>query len=188
MDLEAITQDLKSKGETTVGRLRDELLSIRTGKPNPGLIEDLVINAYGESTKLKLKELASITTEPPQSLVIAPFDFSIIKDIENGILSSQLNITPSTQGNVIRVIFPPLTEDQRTQMTRLVSSKVEEYKETLRVARDEARRRIKTLFDNKQITEDDKFKAFEKVDKTAKELTETIESIKTRKQAELMTV
>lgn len=188
MDIESILNDLKTKGESTIDKLKEELLSIRTGKPNPGLVEDLIINAYNGSTKLKLKELASITTDPPQSLLIAPFDPSTIKDIESGILSSQLNIAPSTQGNLIRINFPPLTEEQRTQMTRLVSTKIEEYKEFLRVARDDTRRKIKSLFDNKQITEDDKFKAFENADKLTKDYTDQFEIIKNKKQLELMTV
>ncbi len=188
MDQDSILQELSSKGSIIIDRLKEELLSIRTGKPNPGLVEDLIVNAYGGTAKLRLKELASITSEPPQSLVISPFDQSVIRDIETAILASNLNITPLTQGTLIRVSFPPLTEDQRTQMVKVVSGKVEEFKDDLRAARDDARKRIRSLFDQKLISEDEKTKAFEVIDKTTKDLGESIESIKVRKQADLMTV
>ena len=188
MDQDIIIADLKTRGEAVLVRLKEDLLSIRTGKPNPGLIEDLIVSAYGGTTKLRLKELASITTDPPQSLLIAPFDPSITGDIETAIVSSQLNITPQTQGNIIRVNFPPLTQDQRTAMIKIVSTKIEEYKEQLRVARDETRRRIKGMFEHKSISEDEKTTAFEMADKITKDLSDMIESIKLRKNQELMTV
>lgn len=188
MDSATILNDLTSKGSEIIEKLKDELLSIRTGRPNPALVEEIVVNTYGGTTKLRLKELASITSEPPQSLLITPFDPSVTTDIETAILSSQLNITPQTQGNAIRVSFPPLTQDQRTLMTKVVSTKVEEFQELLRGARDDSRKRIKSLFDNKLISDDDRYKSFENADKITKSASDSIEMIKSKKIDDLMTV
>lgn len=188
MDQNQINAELSLKAENIVEKLREELLSIRTGKPNPGLVEDLVITVYNGSTKLRLKELASIASDPPQSLLIVPFDPSIISDIEKGILTSELHVSPITQGTTIRVQFPPLTEDQRKQMVRVVSQKVEEFKGDLRNLRDDMRKKIKLLLDNKELSEDEKFSYFELIEKIIKEFNETIDSIKDKKHEELMTV
>ena len=106
-------QDFKQQLSLTATALTEDLKTIRTGRANPIIVEQLVVDAYGGSTKLKLMELATITTEGPAALVIVPFDPSTVPDIEKAILKSPLGLSPQVQGTRIIIRIPPLSEEQR---------------------------------------------------------------------------
>ena len=172
----------------TVTALKDELKSIRTGRANPAMIEDIVIEAYGGSTKLRLKELATITTDGASALLIAPFDPSTIIDIERGILKSPLGITPQTQGTRITIRIPPMSQEQRDKYMKLVGQMIEEKRSIVRNHRDDIRKKIRDEFDKKILTEDDKYRQEKEVDTLTQKANEDIALVKSAKDTEIQEV
>jgi ribosome recycling factor len=184
MDLTSFKQSLQQ----TINALKEELKSIRTGRANPAMVEDIIIDAYGGSTKLRLKEVATITTDGASALLIAPFDPSTIVDIEKGILKSPLGITPQTQGTRITIRIPPMSTEQRDKYSKLVGQMIEEKRNIIRNHRDDIRKKIRDGFDKKEITEDDKYRQEKEIDTLTQKANEDIASIKAAKDAEIQQV
>jgi len=178
----------KAFSQKIIVSLKEDLKSIRTGRANPAMVEGIVAEVYGGSTKLKLMELAAITTEGPAALVVAPFDPSTVSDIERAIFKSPLGISPQVQGTRIFVRIPPLSQEQREKMLKLVGSMVEERKVMIRNERDEVRKRIRAELDRKEITEDDKYRLEKDIDAATQSAMTEIDSMKESKHAELMEV
>ncbi|MFA5136833.1 MAG: ribosome-recycling factor [Patescibacteria group bacterium] len=169
----------------TVLSLKEDLKSIRTGTANPSIIEQLVVDAYGGSTKLKLTELATITTEGPSALLIVPFDPNTITDIEKAILKSPLGLSPQVQGTKIVIRIPALSEEQREKYVKLVAQKVEEKKNVVRNHRDDVRKKIKISFDAKDMTEDDKYRLEKEIDIHTQKINGELLEIKEAKEGEI---
>lgn len=186
--MELLLQDFQRNISKTIQSLREDLKLIRTGRASPALIEDLPVEAYGGQTKLKLLELATITTEGSTGLLIAPFDPSVISDIEKAILKSSLGLSPSVQGSKVVIKIPPLSQEQREKMLKLISQKIEEKKNIIRNHRDEVRRKIRLQLEQKTITEDDKFRTEKEVDSITTKNIEEIQSLKESKEKEIMEV
>ncbi|MFH0772726.1 MAG: ribosome-recycling factor [bacterium] len=178
----------KSNLSLTISALKEELKSIRTGRANPAMIEDIVIEAYGGTTKLRLKELATITTDGASALLIAPFDPSTIIDIEKGILKSPLGITPQTQGTRITIRIPPMSQEQRDKYVKLVGQMIEEKRSIVRNHRDDIRKKIRDEFEKKTITEDDKYRLEKEIDTLTQKTNEDIASVKAAKDTEIQQV
>lgn len=183
-----IISQFKSVVQTTVAHLKDELKTIRTGRANPGLIETLEIETYGGSMKMKLRDIASITTEGNDALVVVPFDPATSTDIEKGIQKSPLGLNPQPQGNRMIVRIPPLSQEQREKYLKLISQKVEEHKVSIRNERDGARKKIKALQDAKEITEDERFRLEKDIDNVTQTSTEEIQTIREHKERDIMEV
>lgn len=186
--METIVPDFKKVAQNYTEQIKEELKTIRTGRPNPGMLENLQIEAYGGSMKMKLLELASIITEGSNALVVAPFDPSTVSDIEKGILASPLGFTPQVQGTRMIVRIPQLSEEQRIKYTKLVSQMVEDAKNKLRRSREDARRTIKRMFDEKTITEDQRFRLEKEIDTATTAVTNDMQEIKEKKEQEIMEV
>ncbi|MFS8158613.1 MAG: ribosome recycling factor [Candidatus Roizmanbacteria bacterium] len=184
--LDDIYSQLKSSAENAIEYTREQLRTIRTGKPTPSILEGVIVKAYGAD--MRLRDVATVGSDSSNSLIIQPFDVSTIKDIETAILSSNLNLTPRIESSSIRVIFPPLNDDQRQQFVKFASAMAEEGKIRLRNNRDVARKDVKQLFDDKGITEDDRFRAFEEIDKMTKQFSDEIDSDKKKKEEEVLTI
>ena len=172
----------------TISALKEELKAVRTGRANPAMIEDIIIEAYGGSTKLRLKELSTITTDGASSLLIAPFDPSTIIDIEKGILKSPLGITPQTQGTRITIRIPPMSQEQRDKYAKLVGQMIEEKRSIVRNHRDDIRKKIRDEFEKKILTEDDKYRLEKEIDILTQKANDDIASIKTTKDIEIQQV
>lgn len=185
--MHTIIPTFKSQSEVLISKLREELKGIRTGRAHTGMIEGLQVEAYG-GTKMRLIELASITTESNDALVITPFDPSTIPDIEKGILSSPIGLNPQTQGHRIIVRVPPLSEEQRIKYVKVVSQLVEETKNQVRYERDTIRKKIKNMEDSKEMTEDDRYRLEKEVDELTGKLNIELQSIKEHKEQEIMEV
>ncbi len=185
---QSLLSELKEKLEKTVRLTREGIAVIRTGKASSSLIEGLMVKAYDGQTKLKLMELSTITSEGPSGLLISPFDPTIIPDIEKAILSSPLNLTPRTDGKNIHITIPPLSEEQRRQLLKIISQKIEDTREQIRTIRDETRKKIKMALENKEISEDQKFRIEKEIDKTSQEFNQQIEQMKKKKEKELMEI
>lgn len=182
------TDDFKNQSQKTVSQLKEDLKTIRTGRANPSILEGLIVETYGGQTKLKLLELSSITVDDSSTLVITPYDPSTSQDIEKAILKSPLGLSPQVQGTKIIVRIPPLSEEQRIKLIKIISQKVEERKNTIRNYRDEARRKIKNTFEAKNIGEDQKYRFEKEIDTLAQEVMESIQTIKESKEKEMMEV
>lgn len=179
-------EEFKKNLEKEVAYLKQEIILIRTGKASPALIENILVETYAGAAKLKLKELATITAEDSLTLLIVPFDPSTISDIEKAILKSSLHLTPKVEGKNIYIKFPLLSEEQRKNLLKLVSQKAELSRERIRIQRDEARKKIKNFFENKQISEDEKFRMEKEIDKITQEFNNQISEIKEKKEKEIM--
>ena len=143
---------------------------------------------YGGQMKMKLKELASISTEGPTTILIDPFDPSTIQDIEKAFLTSPLQLRPRVEGKMIRLITPPLSTEQREKFVKLVHQKVEETKNNNRDHRDHARKGLKTLLDDKTITEYEKFRFEKTIDTLTKDFSDDLEVLKKKKHDEIMSI
>ncbi len=168
--------------------LKEDLKTIRTGRANPSMIENIIVDAYGGQSKLRMMELATITTEGPSVIIIIPFDPSTVQDIEKAILKSPLGFSPQVSGARILVKVPALSEEQRLKFSKLIGQIVEEKKSNLRNARDDVRKKIKAEFENKTITEDGKYRLEKEIDNTTQKFTAEIQQIKEGKEKEVMEV
>src|SRR4030043_2191116 len=162
--------------------LAEDLATIRTGRATPAIVENIVVSAYDGTQKLKIKEMATITTDGPRMLIIAPFDPSVIRDLEKGINSANLGYTGSVDGNIIRIKLPPLTEERSGEYVKLTGVKIEGGRVMIRQIRHEVMVLLKRQFEAKEIGEDEK-KRFEKeLQILTDEMMAEIESIREKKE------
>lgn len=182
------TEDFTKASQTTIAHLKEDLKTIRTGRANPAVIEDLQVDAYGGQSKFKLLELATITTEGPSQLLVVPFDPITAPDIERAILKSPMGLSPVTQGGRIIIRIPPLSTEQRQKLIKIINQKVEEKKNIIRTHRDEARKKIKQQLELSTLTKDDKFRMEKDIDTSTQKLMDEIEIIKKNKEKEIMEV
>jgi ribosome recycling factor len=150
--LEKIYKDLREKSDKAVVTLREEMSAIRTGRANPALLDRIKVDYYGTPTELR--QMASITVPDPRSLAIQPWDKGALKDIEKAILKSDLGLTPSNDGKLIRLIMPELTQERRNDLVKQVKKKGEEKKIVVRNHRREANEHVKKEQKDGSITED----------------------------------
>ncbi len=160
--------------------------SVRTGRANTSFLEKLTIEYYG--TKTPLNQAAAINVPEPQLIVIQPWDKSNIDLIEKAILKSDLGLMPSNDGNVVRVPFPPLTEERRKELVKMVHKLAEDGRIAVRNIRRDANEQLKTKEKDDHISEDDGRKALEKVQKITDKHIKEIDILLTRKEAEIMEV
>ena len=172
--------------EKAVDFLMHELSSIRTGKASPGLIEGLEVEAYG--SRMKLKQLAVITTPEPRLLVIQPFDGSTTKDIEKAIKESKLGINPITDGKIIRLPIPELSQERRLELVKGIKQMAEEAKVRVRSARRDGIDGCKKLQKGGDLTEDGLRDAEAEIQKLTDRHTKSIDEHSTHKEAEILKV
>ena len=172
----------------TIASLKEDLKSIRTGRASPSLVENLTVETYGGTTKLRLLELETIMTEGASSISISPYDPSVIQDIEKAILKSPLGLTPTTLGAKIVIRIPSLNTEQREKYIKVVAEKVEEKKVTIRNHRDDSRKTIKNAFEKKEMSEDEKYRLEKEIDAQSIKFMEEINIIKESKEKEIMEV
>src|SRR3989344_6137923 len=183
-----IIEQLKQQANKALNFLQEDLKTIRTGKSNPSLLENLLVETYGGQTKLKLMELATIVTEGPIALSVTPFDPSTLPDIEKAILKSSLGISPAIQGTRIIAKIPPLSQEQREKFVKLINQKAEERKNILRSYRDEARKKIKQQSESKEISEDANFRLEKEIDTETQTQMEQLQKIREAKEKEIMEI
>jgi ribosome recycling factor len=171
--------------EKTVDVLRNEFRGLRTGRSSPGLIEHLIVEYYGTPTPLK--QLATIACPDPASLVIKPFDVGCIKDIEKAIRASELSLAPISEGKMIRLNLPPLSEERRKQIVNQVKQLGERSKISVRNIRRDAIKQLDDEEKAKRITEDDYEKGKKEADDITKKYVDLMDHIIKAKSDEIMT-
>ena len=184
--IDDVLKDLRERMSKTVEVLQDDLLSIRTGRASPALVEKLPVEYYGSMTPLI--QLASIAVPEPRLLVIRPFDPSALPDIERAILKSDLGLTPMNDGKLIRLSIPRLTEERRRELVRVVARRVEEARIAIRNLRRDALKDLQEFEKEKMISEDQFFRAKDEVQSLTDEYIEKIDEIGQRKEEEVMEV
>ncbi|MFN4213000.1 MAG: ribosome-recycling factor [Microgenomates group bacterium] len=185
MDLLAQFQQQSAK---TIESLKEELKSFRTGRATPSLVENIIVETYGGTSKLRLMELATIITEGPQILSIIPFDPSVLVDIEKAILKSSLGITPQTQAGKILLKLPPLSQEQREKLIKLIGQTVENKKQIIRNLRDYIRKNIKGKFERKEMSDDQKYQLEKEIDQETQKFLQEIQKIKESKEKEILEI
>ena len=177
-----------NKSQIIISKLKEDLRTIRTGKANPSLIENIVVETYNNTMKLKLNELSAITTLDTTTLLIKPFDRSTIIDMEKAILKSPLGVSPKLESDQLIIKFPPLSQEQREKLIKLIGQIIEENKNNIRKIRDEIRKMIKNSFESKEITEDVKFRLEKQIDEETKKFMAEIDNLKSSKEKEVLTL
>lgn len=187
MDQE-ITQKTKQQLEKVLEVLKVDLGTIRSGRAAPSLVENLVISVYGGTTKMKVLELATVGTTDAQTLVLTPFDQSIINEIQKGIQDANTGLTPVVDGQVVRIAIPQLSEERRNELIKLMKHKLENGKIMVRQIRHEEMSDIKKKLENKEISEDDLTRLEKEVQRIVDETIETVERYGKQKEDELMSI
>lgn len=186
MDLDEINLEAEEAMERAVTYLQHEFTSIRTGKASPSLVENLDVEAYG--TTMKLKQLAVITAPEARLLVIQPFDAGTTQDIAKAIQESRLGINPAVEGKIIRLPIPELSEDRRKELVKAVKQIAEESRVRVRAARRDAIDAARKLEKEGKITEDDLATAEKEIQKLTDDYIQKIDSLLATKESELMRV
>ncbi|MCL6519916.1 MAG: ribosome recycling factor [Armatimonadetes bacterium] len=183
-------QDVQKEAEKkmigAVEAAQREFATIRTGRANPALLERVTVDYYG--TPMPVNQLATISVPEPRLLVIAPWDRNALPLIEKAIIKSDLGLTPVSDGHVIRLNIPVLTEERRKEMIKLLHKKAEEARVAVRNVRREANEELKKLEKSGQASEDDVRRAQEHIQKLTDKYIEQIDRITEAKEAELMEV
>ena len=186
MPTKKIQDNAKIKMEKTKDVLRADLMAIRAGRANPQLLDRITVDYYGTPTPLK--SVANISAPEPRVLQINPWDAKMVKDISKAILASDLGLTPSNDGKVIRLMLPELTEERRKELTKLVRKTAEESKDAVRSIRLDADEQVKKMKKNSEITEDDQKRAEEAIQKLTDANIKDIDKITAEKEKEIMDV
>ena len=180
--------DTKAGMQKAVDHFKAEISAIRTGRAVPALIENIVCSAYGGASRLTIKELGTITTADSQTLLVQPWDPATIGEIRQGILAANVGLTPVIDNNVIRISIPSLTTERRTEYVKLLHQKMEESRVAIRNIRQDKMREIKTSFEGKTLSEDEKFKAEEDLQRLTDEFIGKVEELGKKKEQEIMAI
>ena len=176
--------DLRPKLEKIFSDLRSDVSSLRTGRASPALVENLEIEAYGE--RQPLRTLAAISTPEPRSLLIQPWDRSLMPAIEKAIQSSPLGLNPIADKDVIRLSIPTLTEERKRDLVKLLKEKLESARIQIRRLRDEVMKVIEAKEKAKELSEDGRFRQKQEVEKVVGEYNQKIEDLGAAKEREIM--
>ena len=186
MNLEKLQSEAKLRMQKALEHLREGLAGVRTGRANPALLETIKVEAYG--TRMDLRDLASINAPESRLLVVQVWDQGNIAAVEKSLRGSELALNPATEGNLIRVPIPSLSEDRRREMIKIVHEKAEAARVSIRQIRREAIEEIDKAEKRKEIPEDDKFRFHEQVQKTTDDISRQVEDIVKIKEKELSEV
>lgn len=181
-----VIEQAKDKMSKAIQALSRELATIRAGRANASLLDKVVVDYYGAPTPVN--QLASISVPEARLLVIQPYDKSVVGEVEKAILKSDLGLTPTSDGSVIRITIPPLTEERRKELVKLVRKEAEEAKVAVRNVRRDANEDLKKLEKNGEITEDDLRGYTEDVQKITDEHVKKIDDMVKKKEKEIMEV
>lgn len=179
-------KQMREQMEASVDAMRREFSGVRTGKATPALLDMVRVDAYG--SKMPLNQVATVNTPEPRMIVVQPWDKGLIAEVERGIQAADLGLNPSNDGNVIRVPIPPLSEERRKDMVRLLHKMAEEGKISVRHARQEANKEIKQRQQDHEISEDEAHRQLEQVQEITDEYVARIDELMKAKEAEVMEV
>ena len=182
--IESMYQETRESMQKSIDALENDLKKIRTGRASLSILDDIRVDYYGTLTPLN--QMASLSTPESRLITIQPWDVSVIKDVEKAILKSDLGLTPSNDGKVVRISIPPLTEERRKQLVKVIYKKSEEHKISIRNVRRDTNDLLKSLKKDGEISEDDAFKAQDQVQKITDEHIKLIDDVCKNKEKEIL--
>jgi ribosome recycling factor len=182
----AVLKDLETRMQAAVDVLTREFAGVRTGRANAALLDGVRVEAYGVLTPIN--QIASVSVPDPRTIVIQPWDASQMKEIEKGILKSDLGLTPSNDGKVIRLTMPTLTEERRKQLAKTVGKFAEDARVAIRNVRREANDKLKALARDKKVSEDEERRGHDQIQKTTDRFTARVDELAKKKEQEVLTV
>ena len=163
-----------------------DIASIRTGRANPALFDLVLVESYGG--KVPLQQVGNIAVVDARCMTITPWDKNTLKEIEKGIVGADLGLNPVNEGDKIRLVVPQLTEENRKELVKKLSEKMETARIALRQIRDEIKEAIEAAFKDKAISEDDKFRFIKELDEEITKQNDALKSIKDKREEEIMTI
>lgn len=183
-DLKTLNAEVKKRMDAAVDHVRRELAGIRTGRPSVSILDAVHVEAYG--TTMPLNQVASLSIPDPTTIVAQPFDPSLIGAIEKAIRAANLGLNPTNDGKIVRIPLPPLTDERRRELSRLVHKMAEEGRNAVRQIRREANERIRKLTKDHAISEDDERRALDEVQKQTDQHIAAIDDLQKKKDADLL--
>ncbi|MET0985624.1 MAG: ribosome recycling factor [Steroidobacteraceae bacterium] len=184
--LEDVKKDATERMQKCVVALRNELKRLRTGRAHPGLVEHLRVDYYG--SEVPLQQVANVAVEDARTLTITPWEKNMVQVIEKAIMKSDLGLMPATAGTVIRVPMPPMTEERRREMTKVVRHEAENARVAVRNVRRDVMNELKDMLKEKLVSQDDDRRAQEDVQKLTDKHVAEIDQVLAEKEKELMQV
>lgn len=184
--LDEVIEELRAKNKSTLNDLAGELAKIRTGRANLGMLDGIRVEYYGSSTPLS--QVATMRVADPRLITIAPWEQSMIPEIEKAISSSDLGLNPSNDGTLIRVPIPALSGERRQELVKVSRRAGEDHKIAIRNHRRDANDMIKELEKESEITQDDEHKGYEKINALTEQTTAKIDDMLSKKEAEILEV
>ena len=186
MELKELLVDLKRRMDQAVATFQTQLASTRTGRASAHMLDAIKVDYYGTPTPVS--QMAQVSTPEPQMIVIQPWDPSVVKDIEKAIQASDLGFNPQSDGKLIRVPVPPMTEERRRDVVKHLNRVLEEHRTAVRNVRRDGNDALKKLAKDKKISEDEEKRALEGTQKMTDEEIRKMEEMCKRKEAEVMQV
>lgn len=183
--MDPLIQETHSRMQKVLEVLRIDLSTVRTGRAMPSLVENIVINAYGGSGKLKVMELATIGAPDSQTLQISPFDQSTIHEIAKGIQEANIGLNPVVDAPIVRISIPPLSQERREELIHLMRQKLENGKIMIRQARQDAMNEVKKAED---LSEDDEHRLEKEIQRVTDESMAQVEAMGKQKEVELLQI
>ena len=179
----SLLDNLKKELNGVLEFLKNDIAQIRSGRANPALVENIKIDTYG--TKMNLKEVATIMVPDAKTLIIQVWDKSVVNAVVKGIEESRLGLTPNIEGQNIKLVMPPLVEERRKELIKLLHDKLEQVRIRIRRGRDEVWHKVQNLAKEKKISEDDKFRAKDELQKLVDEYNKKVKEMGESKEKEL---
>lgn len=179
-----ILSELRDKMNNSIDALKKEFVRLRTGRASTSLLDGIKVNCY--ESQMPIDQVASVSVPESRLITIKPWDQSIIKEIEKSILKSELGLTPMNDGKIIRISIPPLTEERRKELAKLAKKMAEEGKIAVRNHRREANEMFKELKNDKEISEDEMYKAQDEVQKITDDFITRIDAVTAEKEKEIL--
>jgi ribosome recycling factor len=184
--IDDIKEDAAGRMAKSVDALGENLAKVRTGRAHPSMLDHVVVSYYGSDTPLK--QVANVGVEDARTLTVQPWEQGMVQAVEKAILESNLGVTPNTAGTLIRLPIPPLTEERRKDMTRIVRAEAEQARVAVRNIRRDANGSLKELVKEKLISEDDEHRGQEIIQKLTDQHVNEIDQLMAKKEEDLMSV
>jgi len=184
--LDDVYADAQDRMQKALENLEQEYRRLRTGRASVALVDGIRVEYYGTPTPLS--QLATLTVPEPRTIMIQPWDQSVIGEVEKAILKSELGLTPSNDGKIIRISIPPLTQDRRKELVKVIKKKAEEAKVAMRNIRRDANEMLKDLKKEKTISEDEQFKGQDETQRITDEFIKKVDAAYAAKEKEILEI
>lgn len=179
-------EDSQDRMKKSVDSMRKDFMAIRTGRATSAVLEPIRVSAYGQ--EMPIKQMASISIPEPRMIVIQPWDKSVLAELEKAIQKSDLGINPVNDGKILRLVFPPLTEERRKDLVKQVKKRAEDGKVAIRNIRRDAMEMLKLMEKDGDISEDDEKRGQEEIDELTKKIIDEIDKIRDAKEKEILEI